>query len=156
MRICSNMQEVCENLRRAIEHGRTDIVRSILDACEYLLLTPRDAFLPFSSAPFCICTRGITYCHIPILLRRVLFFPALFSGAVTEALFPRHTHTHAYLYLYIICTLRASWFYNLKGISKTLFFVFPVRTVRVGINRCPTFFTLHITIIHKYQRGCIL
>ncbi|XP_014225797.1 uncharacterized protein LOC106651683 [Trichogramma pretiosum] len=28
------MQDVCENLRRAIEHGRTDIVRSILDACD--------------------------------------------------------------------------------------------------------------------------
>lgn len=29
------MQEICENLRRAVEHGRTDIVRSILDACEF-------------------------------------------------------------------------------------------------------------------------
>ena len=29
------MQEICENIRTSIEHGRTDIIRSILDACTY-------------------------------------------------------------------------------------------------------------------------
>ncbi|XP_046749548.1 uncharacterized protein LOC124413185 [Diprion similis] len=28
------MQDICENIRTAIEHGRTDIIRSLLDACE--------------------------------------------------------------------------------------------------------------------------
>ncbi|KAL2715083.1 Tankyrase-1 [Vespula squamosa] len=28
------MQDICENIRTAIEHGRTDIIRSILEACE--------------------------------------------------------------------------------------------------------------------------
>ncbi|CAL1681579.1 unnamed protein product [Lasius platythorax] len=28
------MQGICENIRTAIEHGRTDIIRSLLDACE--------------------------------------------------------------------------------------------------------------------------
>ncbi|KAG7208569.1 hypothetical protein KM043_014782 [Ampulex compressa] len=28
------MQDICENIRTAIEHGRTDIIRSILDACD--------------------------------------------------------------------------------------------------------------------------
>lgn len=27
------MQDICENIRTAIEHGRTDIIRSLLDAC---------------------------------------------------------------------------------------------------------------------------
>lgn len=27
------MQDICENIRTAVEHGRTDIIRSILDAC---------------------------------------------------------------------------------------------------------------------------
>lgn len=29
------MQGICENIRTAIEHGRTDIIRSLLDACTY-------------------------------------------------------------------------------------------------------------------------
>ncbi|XP_043476620.1 uncharacterized protein LOC122507780 [Leptopilina heterotoma] len=28
------MQDICENIRTAVEHGRTDIIRSILDACD--------------------------------------------------------------------------------------------------------------------------
>lgn len=30
----AEMQDICENIRTAIEHGRTDIIRSLLDACE--------------------------------------------------------------------------------------------------------------------------
>lgn len=29
------MQGICENIRTAIEHGRTDIIRSLLEACTY-------------------------------------------------------------------------------------------------------------------------
>lgn len=39
------MQGICENIRTAIEHGRTDIIRSLLDACTYLVDISVDMYL---------------------------------------------------------------------------------------------------------------
>ena len=30
------LNEICENIKTAIVHGRTDIIRSILDTCKFL------------------------------------------------------------------------------------------------------------------------
>lgn len=34
------MQDICEDIRTAIEHGRTDIIRSLLGACTYTNTKP--------------------------------------------------------------------------------------------------------------------
>jgi len=31
------LQEVCDNIKTAIEQGRTDIIRSVLEACKIIL-----------------------------------------------------------------------------------------------------------------------
>lgn len=70
------MQGICENIRTAIEHGRTDIIRSLLDACTYL----REIYI-WSGLPF------FPRFKLPLVSGQMRMFPLFFFCCLHRRLY---------------------------------------------------------------------
>lgn len=82
----AEMQGICENIRTAIEHGRTDIIRSLLDACTYSRDTVRSLFSLASNFPCFGPDRRVFPSFFFYCLHRRLSSAAGENGNATEGI----------------------------------------------------------------------